>query len=31
MSKEEFGPNWCEEKVGGLWTNVVILHSNEIK
>jgi hypothetical protein len=29
--EEESGPNWCEEKVGGLWIDVEILNFDEDK
>ncbi len=27
--KEEFGPNWCQEKTRELWRNVVVLYLDE--
>ncbi len=30
-TKEEFGPNWCQEKDRKLWTNVKVLYHDEDK
>ncbi len=27
--KEEFGPNWCQEKTRELWKNVVVIYLDE--
>ncbi len=28
-TKEEFEPNWCQEKTRGLWIDVAVLYPNE--